>query len=83
MVKNKEIYIALLSLAGIFSFLILYFLCGFSENVANWPLWITLALGGAPLVWGLVKKIIRRQFGSDLLAGISIVASAEGHLTWS
>ena len=43
---------------------------------ADWPLWIALALGGTPLVVELSAKLVSRQFGSDLLAGISIVASA-------
>jgi heavy metal translocating P-type ATPase len=42
---------------------------------ATWPLWVALVLGGGPLVWNLLKKVARRQFGSDLLAGISIVTS--------
>jgi heavy metal translocating P-type ATPase len=39
------------------------------------PLVVALALGGAPLVVGLLLKLARREFGSDLLAGISIVTS--------
>ena len=41
----------------------------------NVPLWIALALGGVPLVWELLVKLWHREFGSDLLAGISIVTS--------
>lgn len=40
------------------------------------PLYIVLAVGGVPLVLSLALKLVRREFGSDLLAGISIVASA-------
>jgi heavy metal translocating P-type ATPase len=40
----------------------------------NWPLWAALA-AGSPLVFDLVRKLFRREFGSDLLAGISIVTS--------
>jgi heavy metal translocating P-type ATPase len=39
------------------------------------PLYVVLAAGGVPLVVSLALKLVRRQFGSDLLAGISIVAS--------
>jgi heavy metal translocating P-type ATPase len=39
------------------------------------PLIVALALGGVPLVLGLLLKLLRREFGSDLLAGISIVTS--------
>lgn len=39
------------------------------------PLWVCLALGGLPLVWDLAVKAFRREFGSDLLGGFSIVTS--------
>jgi heavy metal translocating P-type ATPase len=39
------------------------------------PLVVALAAGGLPLVVGLVRNLLRRQFSSDLLAGISIVTS--------
>ncbi len=39
------------------------------------PLWAALALGGIPLVARLMRKMLRGEFSSDLLAGISIVAS--------
>lgn len=42
---------------------------------SDWPLMIGLALGGAPLVFGLALKLLRGEFGSDLLAGISIVTA--------
>ncbi|HUY37114.1 MAG TPA: heavy metal translocating P-type ATPase [Pirellulales bacterium] len=40
------------------------------------PLVATLAFGGVPLLIGLAIKVFRRDFGSDLLAGISIITSA-------
>jgi heavy metal translocating P-type ATPase len=40
------------------------------------PLWATLAVGGIPLVWDLARKAARQDFGSDLLAGISIVTAS-------
>ncbi|WP_145223266.1 heavy metal translocating P-type ATPase [Gimesia alba] len=55
--------------------LILRFAFVTSETVQNFPLWAVLALGGTPLVWGLLVKMFHREFGSDLLAGISIVVS--------
>jgi heavy metal translocating P-type ATPase len=42
----------------------------------EWPLIAALIFGGVPLVFDLLVKILRREFGSDLLAGISIVTSA-------
>src|SRR5262245_3056496 len=40
------------------------------------PLIFVLLFGGIPLVIELLVKVLRGQFGSDLLAGISIVTSA-------
>jgi heavy metal translocating P-type ATPase len=39
------------------------------------PLFLALIVGGIPILLSLGKKLWRREFGSDLLAGISIVAS--------
>jgi heavy metal translocating P-type ATPase len=39
------------------------------------PLYAVLAFGGIPLTYELAVKAARGQFGSDLLAGISIVTS--------
>ncbi len=44
-------------------------------SLAEWPLILALAGGGLPLVAGLSWKLVHREFGSDLLAGISIVTS--------
>ncbi len=72
---DKEIYIAFLSLVGITAYLILHFIFKLSTAITYWPLWIALGVGGVPLIWDLLKKVAKRQFGSDLLAGISIIAS--------
>lgn len=44
-------------------------------SLTEWPLIIALACGGVPLVAELSWKLLHREFGSDLLAGISIVTS--------
>lgn len=48
---------------------------GRSLTVADVPLVAMLLLGGVPLVAGLLGNLVRGEFGSDLLAGISIVTS--------
>jgi heavy metal translocating P-type ATPase len=40
------------------------------------PLVAALTFGGIPLVLGLLRKLLRREFGSDLLAGLAIVSAA-------
>lgn len=44
-------------------------------TLATWPLIVALTCGGLPLVAELSWKLLHRQFGSDVLAGLSIVTS--------
>ncbi|MCX7099957.1 MAG: hypothetical protein NTX38_00285 [Methylobacter sp.] len=48
---------------------------GFSTSLMQVPLLMVLALGGIPLVFQLIEKLFQGNFGSDLLAGISIVTA--------
>ena len=43
--------------------------------LATLPLLIALIVGGIPLVMGLLIRLVRFEFSSDLLAGISIVTA--------
>jgi heavy metal translocating P-type ATPase len=67
--------IAVLAVVGIVAHLALRWTSAASASQAEVPLYFVLLVGGAPLVLSLVLKLMRRQFGSDLLAGISIVAA--------
>jgi heavy metal translocating P-type ATPase len=56
--------------------LILRFLVGLTAPASEAPLFVILALGGLPLVARLSKQLLAGNFGSDLLAGASIVTAA-------
>jgi heavy metal translocating P-type ATPase len=71
--RRRTSVIASFSVAAILLHLILRF--GLHTGRADIPLLATLAIGGTPLVYELTGKLFRREFGSDLLAGISIVTS--------
>jgi heavy metal translocating P-type ATPase len=73
--RIKETDIALVTIAGILLHLALRFLFRVPPGVSQIPLYVTLIFGGAPLVITLSRKLLAREFGSDLLAGISIVTS--------
>ena len=47
----------------------------FSIALVQLPLIAVLALGGIPLLYQLVVKLFRGDFGADLLAGISIITA--------
>lgn len=71
----RNLTIALLALTGIAFHLALRFGLQIPAPARDWPLLAVLALGGTPLVVSLAAALWRRQFGSDLLAGLSIVTS--------
>ena len=72
---SKTTVIAALSIAAILAHLVLRFAVAAAPAISQIPLLITLAIGGLPLVYDLLRKLLKREFGSDLLGGISIVTS--------
>lgn len=68
-------FIAGLSLVAILANLLLRFLFHAPTATRDIPLFVALAVGGVPLLIELLRKLWARQFGSDHLAGISILAS--------
>jgi len=72
---SRESLIAGLATIGIAVHLWLRWGTDVSIGVRQMPLYIVLAGGGVPLVINLARKALRREFGSDLLAGLSIVTA--------
>ena len=66
--------IAALSIVAIALHLVLRFALRTSPGTAQLPLLAALALG-LPLLYDLFRKLLKREFGSDLLGGMSIVTS--------
>jgi heavy metal translocating P-type ATPase len=69
---SKEALIAAFTLVAIVLHVALRYAFHLSSVTFNLPLLGALAIGGVPMVWELLRKIAKRQFGSDLLAGVSI-----------
>ena len=72
---SAETGIALLASLGIAIHLLLRYGLRLHSGWENVPLFAVLVAGGVPLVWGLLRKLLHLEFGSDLLAGMSIVTS--------
>lgn len=72
---GKEGYIAVLAVICIAMYLVLQYSTSKTQQYALFPLYITLAIGGGLLVFDLFVKMIRLEFGSDLIAGLSIITS--------
>lgn len=77
--RRAMVIIAGVSLVGIMVHLVLRFAVRADATTQNLPLWLVLVAGGGPLVYQLLRKLFRLQFGADLLAGISIVTAVVLH----
>jgi heavy metal translocating P-type ATPase len=72
----RDTYIAAFSLAGIVVNLVMRFGTSGLHAFDVFPLYAVLVVGGLPLIIDLARKLWARDFGSDLLAGISIATAA-------
>jgi heavy metal translocating P-type ATPase len=72
---SKETWIALLAAVGVICYLIGRYLLRAPVGECRWTLYVVLAVGGGPLIFDLLRKMAVAEFGSDLLAGISILTS--------
>jgi cation transport ATPase len=73
--KLSNLYIALFALVGILLSLSFRFLIPGLAEFASYPVIAVLVIGGGALVLGLIRGMFHGEFGSDLLAGISILTS--------
>lgn len=73
--KHRTTIIAAVSILSITFHLVLRFGFHTSQETYQFPLLATLVLGGAPQLYGLLRKLLKREFGADLLGGISIITS--------
>jgi len=75
LLHRKTTVIAALSIAAILSHLVLRFGFHTTRGTYQIPLLATLAVSGLPLLYDLLRKLLKRECGSDFLGGISIVIS--------
>ncbi len=73
--QRKNSLIAALAIVGILVHLVLRFGFHTSSDTYRIPLLVTLVVGGLPLLYDLLQSLLKRNFGSDLLGGISIITS--------
>ncbi len=74
-VLTKPNNIAFFTIAGILLHLFLRYLLNSSRITWQAPLIAVLIIGGVPLLVPLTQKLFAREFGSDHLAGMSIITS--------
>ena len=64
-----------ISTVAIASHLVSRYILHHPAPFASLPLWLAILAGGVPLLYTLIRQIFQRQFGSDFLAGLSIVTA--------
>lgn len=73
--ERRHLLIAVLAIVGILINVLARYLFSVSEPAARPFLLAVLVAGGIPLILELAIALFQRKFGSDLLAGISIVTA--------
>ena len=74
-IKQTTLVIAVFSLLAIVSHLVLRFGLHLNSRLPQVPLLLVLVFGGSPLLFDLLRKLLNRDFGSDLLGGVSIITA--------
>jgi heavy metal translocating P-type ATPase len=72
---SREMYTAAITAVAIGAHTILQYATHVSKWIALAPLFLALIVGGFPILATLGRKLWAREFGSDLLAGISILSA--------
>ena len=72
---NWSKFVALVAAVAIGVHLVLRFFPRVPPMWSEAPLFIALLLGGAPLLFVLLRNLLKGQFGSDFLAGVSILTA--------
>ena len=73
--QRKSTLIAALAGVCIVAYLVLRFAIKVSPKAQHLPLLVTLVIGGLPMLFDLLRKLLKREFGSDLLGGVSVITS--------
>ena len=73
--SSLEPVIAFTATVAILVHLCLRFLASASPNIAAIPLYLVLVVGGLPILFDLARQLRRREIGTDVLAGLSIITS--------
>ena len=63
------------SFLAIILYLSLQYVFHVKSRISTFPLWVAVTVGGLPLLYDLARQVLKRQFGSDFLAGISIITA--------
>jgi heavy metal translocating P-type ATPase len=66
---------AALSCVAILLHLLFRYWLHYTATISSIPLWVAVIAGGLTLLYELLLQVLKRQFGADFLAGLSIVTA--------
>lgn len=72
---RKHLIIAAISLAAMILHGVLRVASHAAPSVYEVPLLAALVVGGVPLVWDILRQLLRREWGADLLAALSVITA--------
>jgi heavy metal translocating P-type ATPase len=72
---SYETFIAVTATASILVHLVLRYLMAAPRTAWSVPLYLTLVVGGLPILVDLSRKLWKRELGTDVLAGLAIITS--------
>ncbi len=72
---SRDIASAAVALIGIAGHLYLRYGTAHPHELAGYPLLAAIAVGGAPQVWAVLRRVFSGRFDADVLATVSIVTS--------
>jgi heavy metal translocating P-type ATPase len=75
LLSSLESATTIIASVAILLHLVLRFLARASPTVSEIPLYLTLIIGGVPILIDLARQLLRREIGTDVLAGLAIVTS--------
>lgn len=71
---SQETILPFVAIAGIVCHLVLRYVLHTSQALQRLPLITVIGIGGIPLVLSILRRLLKRDWGTDLLAAISVVA---------
>jgi heavy metal translocating P-type ATPase len=75
LLSSLESATTIIASVAILLHLVLRFFARASPTVSEIPLYLTLIIGGVPILIDLARQLLRREIGTDVLAGLAIVTS--------
>lgn len=75
LLSSLESATALIASVAILLHLVLRYFVGAPPTASEIPLYIILVIGGVPILIDLTRQLLRREIGTDVLAGLAIVTS--------